>query len=470
MATRINTNLSSLVALNQLRSGQQARFNTFQRLASGSRINSAADDAAGLAISSRFESQIRGLNQAVRNANDGISYTQVAEGALSSTTDNLQRIRELSIQAANGTLTDSDRQSIQAEIDQLSGEITRIGETTTFNGQPVLDGSRGNQQIQVGAGPRETIALPNIDGRSDTLGRAAETTSQGNIDANGIEAGELSINGVDIRATQASDDTLSTADQQGSARAVAAAINDSADQTGVTATVNETEVSGGNIGGGTLDSTNTLTINGETITGVNVQGGDAGEELIGAINAASEDTGVTASRNANGGIDLTAADGRNIDVQTTGTASAITGLNNGTTTGSVTLTSEQQFTVGGTAPGDTGFTAGVEGIRPDNAVTSIDVTTQQGANDALRVVDRALEQVSSTRSELGALQNRFNSTINNLSNVVENASAANSRIADADFAAETSRSVREAILEQAQISVLAQANTSNRSAFALLGN
>lgn len=465
---RINTNTNSLNAIRQQRNNQNQVQKTFARLASGLRINQAADDAAGLAISNRFQSQFRGLNQAIRNAGDGISLVQTAEGALDSVTGNLQRIRELSIQAANGTLTDSDRQSIQSEIDQLSSEIQRVGETTTFNGRPLLDGSSGPQSFQVGANADETITVDAIDARAERLGAAA-VVDGAVIDPSGIQGGELSINGVGVRATVAGDDALSSTQNAGSAIAVAAAVNDSSAATGVEATVNAAVVEGEAAGGGTLDSGNRLVINGETIAGVEVGQGDAGDALLDSINAVSDRTGVVASRNEDGGLTLRAEDGRNIDVQTTGDAAAITGLAQGTTTGTVTLSSAAQFTVEGADPADAGVEAGIVGVTTDRAVDSIDVTTVEGANEAIRIADRALEQVGSIRSELGAVQNRFESTISNLANVSQNVQAANSRIADADFAEETSNLIRRRLLEQANISVLAQANASGQTALRLLG-
>ncbi|MCA9540044.1 MAG: hypothetical protein KC620_14200 [Myxococcales bacterium] len=468
MGLQINTNLSSLNAQRQQRTHDALLQKAFARLSSGLRINSAADDAAGLAISNRFTSQTRGLNQAIRNAGDGISLVQTAEGALSSVTENLQRIRELSIQAANGTLTDADRQAIQSEIDQLGEEIGRVSDTTTFNGKRLLDGSGGAQRFQVGANANETIRVGAIDARPQRLGADASLTGA-QIDPSGLQAGELSINGVAIRPTQATDDTVSSAGNARSAIAVAAAINDASAATGVTAQVNATVVEGQAIGGGALDTNNTLTINGETISSVQVNPDDAGDGLIEAINAVSDRTGVTAVRNADGALTLTAEDGRNIDVQTTGNAAAITGIAAGTTTGTVSLSSEQQFTVAGADPLDAGFAPALAGVTGANAVSTIDVTTVDGANRALDIVDRALGQVSDTRSRLGALQNRFESTISNLANVSENVQAANSRIADADFAEEIANLVRERILNQANVSVLAQANSSQRSALALLG-
>jgi flagellin len=294
-------------------------------------------------------------------------------------------------------------------------------------------------------------------------------TTSAQIDASGIDAGELSINGVDIRATQVTDDTASSTQNEGSAIAVAAAINDQTENTGVTATVNATEVTGDAVGGGDLDSNNTLTINGTSITDVTVSAGDAGDGLIDAINAAAEDTGVTASRDANGGVELQAQDGRNIDIQTTGNATNITGLAASTTTGTVTLTSEDQFEVAGTDPADAGFAAEVAGVNRDASLETVDVSTQEGANRAIDVVDRALAQVNGSRSQFGALQNRFESSISNLSNISENLSAANSRIQDADFATESANLSRQLILQQANVSVLAQANASNASALTLLG-
>lgn len=465
---RINTNTRSLNAIRQQNDTQKQLGKAFQKLSSGLRINSAADDAAGLAISNRFTSQTRGLNQAIRNANDGVSLVQTAEGALQSVTDNLQRIRELSIQAANGTLNSADREAIQAEIGQLSSEIERIGETTTFNGKRLLDGSGGPQSFQVGTNARETITVGSVDARASRLGSAAFADGT-QIDPSGVDAGELAINGVEIRATQDVDDPLSSVGNDRSAIAVAEAINDSTASTGVSAQVNATAVEGQAIEGGTLDTDNRLVINGETISGIDVNADDAQGELVDAINSVSGRTGVVASRTEDGAIALEAQDGRNIDVQTTGDADQITGLQAGTTTGTVTLSSDAQFTIEGVDPLDAGLQAGIAGVTDSRAVDTIDVTTVEGANRAIEIADRALGQVSAIRSGLGAVQNRFESTISNLSNVSENIQASNSRIQDADFAAQSANLIKQQILGQANIAVLAQANASNDSALRLLG-
>jgi flagellin len=243
MGLFINTNGSALNAQRQLSSTTSSLSTSFERLSSGLRINGASDDAAGLSISTRFSSQIRGLNQAVRNSNDGISLAQTAEGALNETTNILQRIRELAVQSANDTNNSSDRESIQAEVSQLKTELDRIAGTTNFNGNNVLDGTFLSRDLQVGANVGETINV-SISGASTTdLARQARYEATSNVDANALAAGatDLSIAGskgtATIRGTVAADDQVSTALANASAIAKAAAINDSADSTGVRAIV-----------------------------------------------------------------------------------------------------------------------------------------------------------------------------------------------------------------------------------------
>ena len=469
MGIKINSNGSSLNTQRNLSLNRLLIARNFERLSSGIRINRASDDAAGLAISTKMGSQIRGLGQAIRNAGDGISASQTADAGLASTTENLQRMRELAVQAANGTLTASDRRAIQAEVDQLNDEIGGIAERTTFNGRRVIGGEADAFSLQVGANAGETIDVPNGDVRTERLGTTPSVTS-GAIDNTGIQAGELSINGVDIRATQAVDDTVSSVQAEGSAIAVAAAINDSSDATGVSARVNATTVEGGAVTGGGLDSNNQLVINGTAITGLDVAEGDAGNALISAINSQSDLTGVIACRNVDGGIDLTAQDGRNIDIQTTGTAGATTGFGAGTTTGTVTLTSDSNFNIAGSDPTDAGLQAGQVGDAQGTSVQEIDLTTQSGANQAIDTIDRALEDVARQRAQFGATQNRLESTVSNLSNASINLQESNSRIRDADFAKEASELLRRQILEQAQVSILSQSNSLSRSsAIKLLG-
>jgi flagellin len=310
----INTNIASINAQRNLDKSQSANQTALQRLSSGLRINSAKDDAAGLAISTRFTSQIKGLNVAVRNAGDGIALAQTAEGALGSINDSLQRIRELAVQSANATNSDVDRDALQSEVDQLVAEISRTADETDFNGRKLLDGSF-NATFQVGANAGQTVDVSIAELTADKLG----ASDASGVSANGVNAalanGDLSINGVDILASQATDDTASTKDAASSSISKAAAINRVSDQTGVEAFVNE------NTAVGTKQTavagTTTLTLNGVSIdlqTSADAAGSRA--SVVESINAVAEQTGVTAvdTGSSSGGVQLVAADGRNIDV------------------------------------------------------------------------------------------------------------------------------------------------------------
>jgi len=477
MGLFINTNLSSLNAQRQLTSTSNSLGRSFERLSSGLRINGAKDDAAGLSISTRFSAQIRGLNQAVRNSNDGISLAQTAEGALNETTNILQRIRELAVQSANDTNNSADRQSIQGEVSQLKLELDRISDTTNFNGNRILNGDFLSQDIQVGANVGETISISINGAGTDDLARQVRTTANV-VNGADITAGDLTItyntsNGpasASVRGSVAADDQLSTTDNAASAISKAAAINSLSDTTGVRAIVGESTALGSTITAGALDETNFITINDEKISGFSVVSNDASGELVDAINAVSDDTGVVASLDKDSQLVLTATDGRNIDVKVDGGAGAITGLTTATDYGRLTLQSDDQFDLAGaTAVTLIGHAEGVFGVNSDKAVSSIDVSTRAGAVEALDVVDLALEDVSSARAELGALQNRLESTINNLSTTSENLSASRSRILDADFASETAQLSRNQIIQQAGVSILAQANQQPQIALSLLG-
>ena len=478
MGLYINTNVASLNAQRNLTSASTQLGRSFQRLSSGLRINSARDDAAGLAISNRLTSQVRGLNQAVRNTNDGVSLAQTAEGALQETQNIIQRIRELSVQSANDTNSKSDRESIQSEVDQLVSELDRIGNTTTFNGTKILDGSFLGASFHVGANARETISVSVSDGRASALGRQSRNAGATVDAAVSIAAGSLSINGTSIRGTVAADDNFSTTLKDGSAIAKAAAINDSSKFTNVRAIVNESaDANNAAIVGGTLDSTDFVTINGQTITGVSIQAGDADDTLVNAINAVSDSTGVIASLDSASRMVLTASDGRNIEVTaSTAQASTITGFATEITGGTLTLQSEEQVSVtNGSATINlaTGFGSGagdfIFGVNSEHSVSSIDVSTREGANLAIDIADVAIGQVSSIRGNLGAIQNRLESTTNNLTATSENLSAARSRILDADFASETAQFSRNQIIQQAGVSILAQANQQPQVALSLLG-
>ncbi|MAD45759.1 MAG: hypothetical protein CMI02_02660 [Oceanospirillaceae bacterium] len=314
----INTNIASINAQRNLDKSQSANQQALQRLSSGLRINSAKDDAAGLAISTRFTSQINGLNVAVRNAGDGIALAQTAEGALGSMNDNLQRIRELAVQSANATNSDVDREALQAEVDQLVAEITRTSEETDFNGRKLLDGSF-SATFQVGANAGQTVDISIAELTADKLG----ASDASGVSAIGVNAalgnGDLSINGVDIQATQATDDTASTVNGANSAIAKAAAINKVSDQTGVTAFVNENTAVGTKQVAQQEDGV--LTLNGVAINiQTSTDAASSRASVVEAINSVAKQTGVTAvdTGSTSGGVELVAADGRNIDIDFSG--------------------------------------------------------------------------------------------------------------------------------------------------------
>ncbi|HEY8096322.1 MAG TPA: flagellin [Methylobacter sp.] len=675
MSTVINTNLLALNTQRQLSKSAMEQQNAMQRLSSGLRINSAKDDAAGLAISDRMTSQTRGLAAAVRNTGDAISLSQTAEGALGSIGTNLQRIRELALQSANGTNTSVDRKAIQVEAQQLKDEIQSISDRTNFNGKKLLDGSFGTTTLQTGANIGESINVSLSGARTDQLGAGqsagvstvgatdrgnamaagdlilngvsvgaalagadgSSTTKQNfssiaiaaainavsdnsgvtaivnansvqgvdvtaagvsntpvtfslngvsitaagsgvpanlladlkgvadqinlssaqsavtasideqnlkagviltaadgrNIDIStdattvgvgkslgpfflpttyfggvtlvskdgsniditsstgsslenvGIEtgsykaatatavsdsfsltmnAGDLVINGVSIGAAQASYDTASSANRQESAIAKAAAINLSSDKTGVTAVAGPTTETSAGV---TTNTGGTLTLNGVSIAVAAGTTGTTAEQVglfVNAINAKSSQTGIKAVVNDASKFTLVADDGRNIEV-----TSSAGGVANGTSYGTVRLTSGDQINISTATGNISGFRVGTYGSNESGQmIKDIDVSTVAGATKALSAIDNALAKVNSQRADMGAIQNRLDSTISNLQLNAENLTAANSRIKDADFALETGELSRAQILQQAGTAMLAQANSSTQGVLSLL--
>ncbi len=582
MALVIGTNTASLNAQRQLNSSAADMSQAMERLSSGKRINSAADDAAGLAISNRMTSQVNGLARAVANANDGVSMLQTAEGAMDETTNILQRMRELSIQSANGIYSDSDRSTLDAEVQQLKAEIDRIAETTTFNGKNLLDGSLGEVNLQVGSQANQTVSIEIGQLDTESLGGTASADVIGttmNLDPaavgalvdGGLGAGitSLKINDQDVgdlRGATTMDELLDTINNAisgvevsaftevtaqaegtgilkgtdtmtltlhdtdgststyeitntGSMEELAAAINS---ETGgvISASLNEdgrlvlandagaaisvqysndalvdntgldfTAVSTGTVSEATanhaqlsfeitdnsIDSVEIAfsglnsdaaaaafgvnnRVDGD-VTGMAVSDGDgqlaegdlvingveigdaAGntvQENVDAINAKSEETGVVASI-VSGAIELNSVDGSEISIEASAAATTATGLmetNNSSTQG--------------------------------DSVADIDISTQAGAQEAIETIDAALEQINSTRADMGAMTNRLNSTVSNLMNVSENTAAARSRIQDADFAAETANLSKAQVLQQASQAMLAQANAAPQQVLSLL--
>ncbi|MDP2284273.1 MAG: flagellin, partial [Pseudohongiella sp.] len=362
MAQVINTNIASLNAQRNLSSSQAETNQALQRLSSGLRINSAKDDAAGLAISTRFDSQIKGIAVAIRNSGDGVSLAQTAEGALGSMTESLQRVRELALQAANGTNSASDREALQAEASQLLEELGRTADTTNFNGVKLLDGSFSTA-IQVGANAGDAVNISIGKLTADTLGVAAKNGVSSVRTDDALAAGELVINGVSVGATRAADDVASTAEKDTSAISKAAAINRVSDQTGVTAVVDTNTVAGTTMTAAA--ATGTVTINGTSIavqTTANTATSRA--SVVASINAQSELTGVTAIDTGDDalGVTLSAADGRNITVAFGTVTAASTGIAAADTyAGSVTLVANSDVSsieITGTNVENAGFVAG----------------------------------------------------------------------------------------------------------------
>lgn len=333
--TVINTNLSAVAAQNSLRTSALNQTTAMERLSSGIRINSAKDDAAGLAISTRMTANIRGLGAAIRNANDGISLTQTAEGSLASIGDNLQRIRELAVQSANTGNNDSDRGALNTEARQLVSEIDRIANNSQFNGIKLLDGSFQNQSLQVGAGndSNDRIAISIGSAKVSALGIGSNSSyskvlNEGDKVTNvALTAGALSINGAQIGAS--SSDGVSYTNADSSAIAKAAAINAASGLTGVTATVSKTEVTGSPAGNSGAIAAGEVLINGVDIGAIGASNSpvERGVQTAAAINAKTSQTGVTATASTStGAVVLTAADGRNVTVSSTNAGGEATGL------------------------------------------------------------------------------------------------------------------------------------------------
>ncbi|MBU1431658.1 flagellin, partial [Myxococcota bacterium] len=450
MGLYINTNLAAINARRHLDRQTVGLRQVHERLASGLRINSAGDDAAGTAISDRLTTRVRGLAQANRNAADAVSLVQVAEGAMMESTQILQRMRELSVQAASDMNTTADREAIQAEIDQLIDELDRVGETTRMNGERLLDGGFIEKFFHVGSDFRERTRVSLSDARASALGRWAVATSA-EVFHNQLVRGDLILNQVTIRGSYNSDDLLSTTLMAGSAIAKAAAINDTTAFHGVQAYVNATiRLGSGDVVGGALDEANYIKINERIITGITIEPEDASDALIRAINAEFEHTGVTARLDANSQVELRAEDGRNLDVVIYGNADVITGLATDTAAGTLTLHSADQIAMSGANEVRAGFVDNaLIGVSGAQATSTVDVRSREGANLAILIMDRALEHLNAERATLGAIHNRLTTTQSHLTHMGEALEAARSRILDADFAAESAQLSRLQVLQQA---------------------
>lgn len=411
MAATINTNIASVNAQRNLALSGQSLNTTMQRLSSGLRVNSAKDDAAGLAIAERMNTQVKGLTVASRNANDGISLAQTTEGALGKIGDMLQRMRELAVQAGNATNSASDRSALQAEVKQMSAEIDRVAKQTNFNGQKVLDGSFAGAVFQVGANSGDNI----------TLGALVDTRAS--------QLSTISYAGTDITSVDTS--------------------------TGATTLSSfASEVTGLQI---------TVSPPGQTIDLTDLPAAESRQERLGqvieAINNKTADSGVTAYLTKNEGtetykVELRSEkldkDGVPVSISFGGFSESATGI----TSGAANIGGSNTTTVGA--------------VFNDSGIDTIDVRTQAGAWTALKKIDSAIDQVNGARATLGAVQARFENTVNNIDIQVENLSAARGRIVDADFAQETANLSRTQILQQAGTAMVAQANQIPQNVLKLL--
>ena len=531
MAQNINTNISSLNSQRNLSTSQASLTTSLQRLSSGLRINSAKDDAAGLAISERFTSQIRGNNQAARNANDGISLAQTAEGGLSTAGDLLQRVRELAVQSANGSNSDSDRKSIQNEVSSLTAELERVANTTQFNGTNVLDGSLTSTQFQVGANANQVINVGVASAKTTDIGNntlssgatAAVAISAASItgnadtrtDSNGtvVSSFQNSVAAQTLTITSGAGTTTDVSIAAGdSAKKIAAGLNAASGKTGVTATASTVATIskiGVDAGGAYVDGAVQFELRGansidndadsQAVTiSATVKNGDL-SGLAQAINAQSATTNITASikTDATGlkELQLNNANGDDIQIKDTSSGAAngmsvaeIRGAdtvkaigNTAATPGAVALLTGATAVVGGHL--DFSSNSGFSMVSDDatdtvldtattgselQSVAKLDVSSVEGANKALLTIDAALSAINSNRASLGAIQNRFASTISNLQTTTENMSASRSRIQDTDFASETANLTRGQILQQAGTAMLAQANSLPNGVLSLL--
>ncbi|MDH4568784.1 flagellin [Pseudomonas sp. BN414] len=504
MALTVNTNIASLNTQRNLNNSSNALSNSMQRLSTGLRINSAKDDAAGLQISNRLSSQINGLGVAVRNANDGISLAQTAEGALQQSTNILQRMRDLSLQSANGSNSTSERQALNDEVKQLKDELNRIADTTTFGGQKLLDGSFGTKKFQVGSNANETIGVTvngsgaakvgadkfNLAGTG--TGKVLASTAAGTplAAAIGGAAATLTITGANGQAKTTANIGA------GSAKGAADAINLLAEDTGVTADARtQVEMSGVGVGNVSFTLTgNTGAGNSATISAIVTDANDI-SAVANAINAQSSKTGITATLTANNAkLELSSEAGDDIvitsfnnsgadkaidlrsvsfDGKTYAGAVAITGGTAADTArvqGNVQLQSSGAFQVTGTGAESATLVAAAATpyVSTLDKVSDVDISSALGAQNAISVIDAAIASIDKNRASLGAVQNRFENTISNLQNIGENVSAARSRIQDADFAAETATMTKNQVLQQAGTAILAQANQLPQAVLSLL--
>ena len=488
MGFRINTNIGAMDAHRNATNNNVGLDKSLRSLSSGLRINTAADDASGLAIANSLRSQASGLGQAINNANDGIGVTQTADGALDEYSNIINTVRTKAIQAASDGQNDDSRMAIQRDINKLLEAADSIAKSTQFNGQALLDGSFMDKNFQVGAYSNETVGVSIDSARTATLGQFA--VQEGTVVTSAaFGAADFTVNGVATTASVAGSDTTLNALSQtaDSARQKAAIINSISSTTGVTADANTELVGAAGVTGGTI-AAGTVFVNGVDLGDVTFSANDSSGTLAAAYNRISDKTGVTATIVDGGKLQLTSEDGNNITLSTTaaGTtvaaaadtakmfgaastvelngvaAAALTVVSRGT----IELESDNAITIAGGAEAAGGFTATTYSVA--NAISTSDVTTYDAAQLTIRKADHALAQLDNIRSNIGSTQNQLESTIRNISVTQVNVTAAESQIRDVDFAAESANFSKHNILAQSGAYAMSQANAVQQNVLRLL--
>ncbi|WP_085298138.1 flagellin [Cognaticolwellia mytili] len=476
MALSVITNTASLNAQRNLSKSSSGLQTSMERLSSGMRINSAKDDAAGMQIANRLTSQVNGLGVAQRNANDGISMAQTAEGAMQESSAILQRMRDLSLQSANGSNGADDRAALQKEVGALQQELTRIAETTKFGSTSLLDGDFGTKQFQIGANANETINVTLKDTSADAIGAheiGGANTTAGSVFGSTVDLAMTAQNALNLAATFSLNGTDIKMAAGDGAATVADTINNSGSGVTAEASVSTTIKSLSAADNGLIEV-------GSDSYDLGTYGGDM-ERLAEDMVADGYDAVFDSSGNGgNGQINFKAKGVDGISMSdtsgTTGTVQIGTATVGATSTQTVTselnLSSANKIGVSGTATDIVlALTAATGGSSKLTSIESIDISgvNSDGAQSAIKAIDAALAQIDSQRADLGAVQNRFSHTISNLSNVQTNVSDSRSRIQDTDFASETAMMTKNQILQQAGTSILAQSNQLPQAALSLIG-
>uniref|UniRef100_UPI002F3E45F8 flagellin n=1 Tax=Photobacterium damselae TaxID=38293 RepID=UPI002F3E45F8 len=537
MAITINTNVTAMTAQRNLNSASNSVADSMAKLSSGLRINSAKDDAAGLQISNRLSNQSNGLNVAVRNANDGVSMAQTAEGAMQESSKIMERMRELALQSANGSNSDKDREAMQKEMGQLQEEMNRIADTTSFGGQNLLDGSFGSRDFQIGANSNETQSLGLMDVSSHALGQTYKSfDGAGTVSATATAGTKGQDGSISIGVGNNTQDIALTYDMKASD--LEEKINNIDGLSGVKVTQaddKQPEVQARTLITASNAAEGKLTVNGQeidlsTTTKDEKKDGQDLFKLAATLNDKSDGTFEAIALKADGSaatsvtdavsIAITGKDGSPVTMSVKGVegiddandpvdgtfvAKTQKVANYDAATDTVTYADDKTMTLEGTGTAKDGAAIAAEktdAIKGDftfsllsakldddiegavsiggttmtqkagtttDSVAGLDLSTQEGAQNAIDVLDAAMEQIDSKRAEIGAFQNRMNHTMSNLVNINENVAASNSRIKDVDFASETVNMTKGQILQQAGTSILAQAKQIPQSALSLLG-